>query len=121
MATQTDTAFDFAGFKRAIEQRDAEALTALYAEDAEMTLVDRVNQPRAPRVLRGRDDIAEYHRDVCGRDMTHRVVHEVVGDGTAAYSEECRYPDGTNVLCVGILELRDGRIAKAVGVQAWDE
>src|SRR5215218_5853268 len=103
MATPTETGFDFAGFKRAIEERDADALTALYADDAEVTIVDHVNQPRAPRVLRGREQIGEFNRDVCGRDMTHHVSDEVVGPGSAAYSEACRYPDGTNVLAVGIL------------------
>ena len=32
----------------------------------------------------------------------------------------CRYPDGTNVLCVAISELSDGRIAAQRIVQAWD-
>ena len=52
--------------------------------------------------------------------MTHRVEMQVVGDGGAAFTEACRYPDGTNVLCAAVLELRDGRIARELGVQAWD-
>jgi hypothetical protein len=52
--------------------------------------------------------------------MTHHVEMQVVGHGGAAFTEACRYPDGTNVLCVAVLELREGLIAREVGVQAWD-
>ena len=92
----------------------------MYAEDAEVTLVDRINTPGTPRVLRGREEIRGWIEDICERDMTHRVEMQVVGDGGAAFTEACRYPDGTNVLCAAVLELRDGRIARELGVQAWD-
>ncbi|MFC7539169.1 hypothetical protein ACFQU2_06385 [Siccirubricoccus deserti] len=46
--TRPATAFDFAGLKRALESSDADALTGLYAEDAEMTIVDRNRPPSAP-------------------------------------------------------------------------
>jgi hypothetical protein len=52
--------------------------------------------------------------------MTHRVSHETLASERAAYSVECRYPDGKEVLYVGILELRGGLIAGEIGVQAWD-
>jgi hypothetical protein len=53
--------------------------------------------------------------------MTHRLEQLVLGDGSAAFTEACQYPDGTRVLCAALLELRDGKIARKVGVQAWDE
>jgi ketosteroid isomerase-like protein len=120
MSTSITQTFDFTKLKRALEQRDATAQLALYAEDAEVTLVDRINTPRTPRVLRGREEIRGWIEDICERDMTHHVEMQVVGDGAAAFTEACRYPDGTNVLCAAVLELRDGRIAREVGVQAWD-
>jgi ketosteroid isomerase-like protein len=113
--------FDLKSFTRAIEERDASAQLALYAEDAEVTLVDRVAQPRAPRVLRGREEIQAWIEDVCGRDMTHRVQHTVQDDGGAAFTEACRYPDGTGVMCATVLELDNGLVARQIGVQAWDE
>ena len=121
MSSTPTTAFDLAALKRAIEGRDAAAQVAMYAPDAEVRLVDRVATPGSPRVLRGRDEIATWLEDVCGRDMTHRVEREVVGADRAAFAEACLYPDGTNVLCVTVLELRDGLIAGQVAVQAWDE
>jgi hypothetical protein len=117
----TTTAFDLDTFKRAIEERDATTQLAMYAENAEVTLADRITQPGSPRVLHGRDEIRAWIDDVCSRDMTHRVHQTVRDHGGAAFSEACRYPDGTNVLCATILETKGGLITRQVGVQAWDE
>ena len=105
----------------AIEQRDAAALIGLYADDAEMRIMDRIHQPSHPTVLRGKAEIAAYWQDICGRDMTHRVEQIVGEGGSVAFSEACQYPDGTRVQCITMLELRDGKIARQVGVQTWDE
>jgi len=121
MSTSTTSTFDFAELKRALEERDATAQLALYANDAEITLVDRINTPGSPRVLRGREEIRGWIEHVSERDMTHHVAMHVAGEGGAAFTEACRYPDGTNVLCVAVLELREGLITREVGVQAWDE
>ena len=120
-STATNPTFDFGEFKRALEERDSTAQLALYAPDAEVTLIDRINTPSAPQVLRGREAIRAWIEDTCERDMTHHVDMQVLGEGGAALTEACRYPDGTNVLCAAVLELRDGQIARQVGVQAWDE
>ena len=53
MSTSTTQTFDFSELKRALEERDATAQLALYADDAEVRLVDRINTPGTPRVLRG--------------------------------------------------------------------
>lgn len=121
MSTSITPSFDCAEFKRALEERDATGQLALYADDAEVALVDRINTPGSPRVLRGREEIRSWIEDICDRDMTHHVDMQVAGDGGAAFTEACRYPDGTNVLCVAVLELHNGLIAREVGVQAWDE
>jgi hypothetical protein len=84
-------------------------------------LIDRINTPSSPRVLRGHDEIRTWIEDVCERDMTHRVDMPVLAERGAGFTETCRYADGTNVLCAAVIELRDGQIARQVGVQAWDE
>ena len=117
----TQTSFDFAALKRAIEERDAAAQLALYADDAEVRLVDRTNTPASPRVLHGREEIRQWIEDVCGREMNHLIETPVVGADRVAFTEACRYPDGTNVLCATVLELNEERIARQVAVQAWDE
>lgn len=112
---------DFETLRRAIEERDAGTLAGLYAEDAELRIVNRNSTPSSPFVLRGREAISDYYHDVCGRAMTHRIGREVVGEDRAAFDEECEYPDGTRVLCAAMLDVRDGKIVRQTNVDAWDE
>ena len=121
MATQTSRGLDFESLRQAIEGRDAETLVGFYAEDAEVLTINRNTTPSSPRVLRGKEQIAEYLRDVCSREMTHRVENEIVGENRIAFQEACEYPDGTRVLGAETLELRDGKIVRQVNVEAWDE
>jgi ketosteroid isomerase-like protein len=120
--TQQSTGLDFEALRRASEQRDAEALISLYAEDAEVRIVNRETPPSSPRVLGGRERIAEYLRDVYGRDIESRIEDEVVGEERVAFNEACRYPDGARVLTATTLEVRDdGTISRQVSVVVWDE
>jgi hypothetical protein len=113
--------FNAEALRRGIEERDASALLGLYAEDAELHVVDRNDQPSKPKIIRGRRAIGEYLADVCGRDMTHTIERLVVGDTGAAFIQVCQYPSGARVLCTAVLDLRDGLIIRQSGVQAWDE
>jgi SnoaL-like domain len=115
------TAFDFGRLKSALERSDAETLVSLYAEDAEMTIVDRDRPPREPLRLVGKPAIANFWQDVCSREMSHEVGQEVVGPDRAAFVERCLYPDGCNVLSAMTLELRGGLIVRHLTIQAWDE
>jgi hypothetical protein len=119
--TQLTQSFDAGALRRGIEERDAATLMALYAEDAELQVVDRNAQPSHPLIIRGRAAIGEYFAEVCGRDMTHTVDRLVVGPDGAAFVQSCRYPSGASVRCVAVLDLRDGLITRQSGVQAWDE
>lgn len=111
---------DFEAVRRAIERRDAGALASLYAEDAELRVINRDATPSSPFALRGREAISEYLRDVCGREVTHRVEREVLGEERVAFNQACRYPDGSRVLCAATLEIKGGRIVRQVNVEAWD-
>ena len=119
--TQQKTGFDFEALRRGVEQLDADVLIGLYADDAELRIVNRYTTPSSPRELRGKEEITEYLRDVCGRAMTHRIENEVVGAERVAFNEACEYPDGTRVLCAATLEVREGKISRQVNVEAWDE
>ncbi len=121
MSTTTSNSFDLSTLTRAIEERDAEAQLAMYAQDATVTIADRVTQPGEPRVLHNRGEIATWITDTCARDMTHVVGQTVQDASGAAFTNACRYPDGTNVLCATVLELSGGLIAHQTVVQAWDE
>jgi hypothetical protein len=117
----TTTTFDLETLRRGIEERDADALASLYAEDAELVEVDKDHPPANPRRFQGRSAIGEHFREVCAREMTHKLERPVVTDGRVAFSEACRYPDGTNVLCMATADL-DGaqKIVRQVAVTAWD-
>jgi len=120
-ATTAGPAFDTTALRRGIEERDVDTLRALYAPDAEMTVVDRTAPPSNPRVLRGRTAIGEYLNDICGRDMTHRLERVVAAGDTAAFTQACQYPNGARVLCLAMLDLRAGLIVRQTAVQEWDE
>ncbi len=121
MGTETGSRFDIDKLRRGIEGPIAQTLVSLYANDAEMRIVDRNTQPSHPKVLHGRDEIARMLDDVCGRDMTHKLENCVVQGDRAAFSESCVYPDGVRVLSESMLSLRDGKIVQQTMVQAWDE
>ncbi|UGS35350.1 nuclear transport factor 2 family protein [Capillimicrobium parvum] len=118
--TTTTSTFDAAALRRGIEARDAASLMDLYAEDATIERVDAQNPPSSPVRIAGRDAIRAALEDVYARDMTHRVESVAVGPDAVGYTVRCSYPDGTRVLCAAVAELRDGRIVREVGVQAWD-
>jgi hypothetical protein len=112
---------DFEAMRRAIEQLDADLLTSLYADDAELHIVNRNTTPSSPHVLRGKEEITEHLRDVCGRAMTHRVENEVIGEDRVAFNEACEYQDGVRVLAATTLDVRDGKVVRQVNIEAWDE
>jgi hypothetical protein len=72
-------------------------------------------------MLRGREAIAEYLKDVCANGARHHIENEVLGKERVAFNEACEYPDGTRVLAATTLDVRDGEIVREVSVEAWDE
>jgi ketosteroid isomerase-like protein len=106
--------------RRAIETRDGETLAAFYADDAVLRIVDQENGPSSPTEIKGRDAIAAYYADVCGRTMTHRVDTAVAEGDRLAFTQTCTSPDGKRVYCAATLELVGGRIARQTAIQAWD-
>jgi ketosteroid isomerase-like protein len=122
MAKQQVTGkLDFEELRRAQEHRDLDAMLNLYADNAEIRIVNRNTPPSSPHVLRGKEAIAEYLRDVFGREMSHTIENEVVGEDRLAFNVACEYPDGTRVLASENVEVRDGKVVRQVEVVAWDE
>jgi SnoaL-like domain len=120
-STATNTTFDLERFARAVEDRDAQTQLSMYGPDATVIIADKVSPPSSPRVLRTREQIEQWLSDTYAREMTHAVRQRVADSSGAAFTQACRYPDGTNVLCATVIELRDGAIADQTVVQAWDE
>lgn len=121
MGTAAHPGFDTETLRRGIEGQTATALLSLYADDAEIRVVDRNTQPSHPKVVHGRDEIGDMLNDVYSRDMTHKLQQCVLQGDRAAFSESCEYPDGVRVLAESMVSLRDGKIVEQTIIQAWDE
>ena len=106
--------------RRAIESRDGVTLAGYYAADAVMRIIDQNHPPSHPLEISGRDAIAAYYADVCGRTMTHRVDAGVAEGDRLSFNQTCTYPDGKRVFSAATLELSLGKIARQVSIQAWD-
>lgn len=115
------SAFDTDTLRQGIEGTTPATLLSLYADDAEIRVIDRNSQPSHPKVLHGRDEIGAMLNDVYSRDMTHKLENCVVQGDRAAYSESCQYADGVRVLAESMITLRDGKISEQIMIQAWDE
>jgi ketosteroid isomerase-like protein len=122
MGTAASSGFSTETLRRGIEGNTAANLLSLYADDAELRVVDRNTQPSSPRVLHGRDEIAELLNDVYSRDIKAHTLDECIVQGDrAAYTESCEYSDGVRVLSESMITLRDGKITEQTMIQAWDE
>jgi ketosteroid isomerase-like protein len=120
MTTIPTSGIDPDVLRRAFSDRDTAALLALYADDATVELVDNLHQPSAPRCLRGREELRAHLNDAFARDMTHVVDIVAAAPDALGYVLRCTYPDGTKVVCAATADVRDGRIVREIGVQAWD-
>ncbi|MFG2793593.1 nuclear transport factor 2 family protein [Streptomyces sp. NPDC048419] len=121
MGTTATPAFSADTLRRGVEGHTAADLLSLYADDAQIRIVDRNTQPSQPKIIRGRDEIGALFEDIYSRDMTHKVDQCIIQGDHAAYSQSCRYSDGTRVLSESMVTLRDGKIAEEILIQAWDE
>lgn len=119
MPTPSETV-SIVDLKRAIEGRDAKTLISLYAEDATLCSIDHDNPPSKPRIIEGKQAIASYYDDLCGRAMSHRVDSAVTNGEALSFTQTCTYPDGAKVFCAATLETKEGKIVRQTMVQAWD-
>jgi hypothetical protein len=120
MSTATTT-FDLDRLARAAEERDAATQLAMYRPDATVTIIDKIAQPGAPRVLHTHDQIKDWLEDLFGRELTHSVKHRVKDETGAAFTMACRYPDGTNAICATVITLDGEQIKDQTVLQVWDE
>lgn len=107
--------------KRAILQRDAALAASVYAEDAELVIVNRNFPPSQPLVRHGRAEALKLWRDICSKEMTHSIPLTVIGVDNFAIREACAYVNGGRVVANVIAEVRDGLITRYFSVDCWDE
>jgi ketosteroid isomerase-like protein len=119
--TTTETALDIEALSRAIAASDFDAVGALLTDDVEWIEVDERTRPATPAVLRGRDAVVGTLREAHAREIVTVVDDAFAAGDRAALRLVCRYASGGEVVCNALVDVRDGRIARFSGVQAWDE
>lgn len=117
------TAFDLEAFKRAVADSSHSPGTQLdfLHEQVEWVEIDQRTPPSAPAVLHGRDAVAELLRVFTERGIKTTVIDGLIAGRRGAIAIRCEYPQGGLVRENALIELRDGKIARWEGVQAWDE
>lgn len=109
----TLTTFDLARLSQAIQTGDCEYQLALFADDAELEIVDSA-APAAPLgVLRGKPAIEMWLDIKSCRAVQSGVRDAVASPGRVQYTEECRYRDGSQLAFECTAEVRGGQISQA--------
>jgi ketosteroid isomerase-like protein len=111
--------FDVAALRRAPDP--IAALEAALADDVEWIEIDRRTPPASPSVTRGRAAVIANVRAAHARGLVSRVTDGFATADRAALTVTCTYPTGEQVVCNVLADVRDGRIVRWAGVQAWDE
>jgi hypothetical protein len=107
----TQIKFDLAGLQRAIESNDSGYLLALYADNAEVHVINS-DDPARSRILQGKRAIASWIEDVCSQEIERRVVNTIAGDSRVALAEESHARDGTNVWYTYTADVSRGQITR---------
>jgi ketosteroid isomerase-like protein len=120
MATTASAESVLSAFRDALQGHDEQALLEVYDDDATVTVYSERNRPSTSRALEGRAQIEAWIHDVMSRNLTHTIGDEVAAGDRFACTETCVYPTGERVVGTLICEVRDGRIVREVGAEAWD-
>jgi hypothetical protein len=108
--------------RRAHEDHDVDLALSLYAEHAEIRVVDHASPPDSPRVFRGRELIAEYLENLYGRRTTHHVgaaLQDVVmGEGRISFNVTREDAQGSKLLAAQSYEVHRGEIFFQTNVEA---
>ena len=108
--------------RRAHERHDADLALSLYAEHAEVRIVDHANPPNSPELFKGKEQIAGYLARLYGRGMTHRVgaalQDVIVGEGRISFNVRSVYGEGTRLLSAESYEVHRGKIFYQTNVLA---
>ena len=121
MATATAAHMALSHLRDGLHAHDEARVVEAYGDDAVVIAYSERNRPSSARRIEGRAAIQAWIHEVLSRNLEHRISDEVIGEDAFAYVETCRYPSGELVVGTYVCEVRDGRIARQVGAEAWDE
>ncbi|MGZ6589418.1 MAG: nuclear transport factor 2 family protein [Solirubrobacteraceae bacterium] len=107
--------------KSATQNGGAAGLADYITDDVEFTETDQRTPPAAPAVHRGRDALLALGEDLERRGVQFQIDDGFIAGDRGAMRVICTYPDGKQVVEHALLTLREGKIARWSGVQAWDQ
>lgn len=117
----THTILDLDALKNATQNGGAAGLADCITDDIEFTQTDQRTPPAAPAVHRGREALLALAEDLEHRGIQFRIDDGFIAGDRGALRVICTYPDGKQVVEHTLLTVRDGKIARWSGVQAWDQ
>jgi ketosteroid isomerase-like protein len=117
----THTILDLDTLRRATQNGGAVGLADYITDDIEFTQTDQRTPPAAPAVHRGREALLALGEELERRGLKFRIDDGFIAGDRGALRVTCTYPDGKQTVEHTLLTLRDGKIARWSGVQAWDE
>jgi hypothetical protein len=112
----TQVTFDLAGLIAAIESGNTQYQLALYADCAEIRIVDSDRPAHAPQILRGRSAIATWIGGAYASQKNHRVVDFTADPPSLTLIEECEGPAGAPVSLARSAEVSGGQITRETAV-----
>jgi hypothetical protein len=111
--------------RRAHEERDVDLALGLYDEHARVRLVGHSAPPDAPKVFKGREQIAEYLRDTYLGEWSPRVgysLNDVVeGEGRIVLNVAYHDANGIKVLAAESYVVSQGKIVDQLNIEARKE
>ena len=116
-----ETTFDLHDLREHLAAGDTAALGTHLADDVVWSVIDQRTPPAAPAVLHGRDAVVAMVEGAVARGIESHVTDGFVAGDRGALQVTCTYPTGEHVVENALVEIRDGRIVRWSGVQAWDE
>jgi ketosteroid isomerase-like protein len=116
----TKTVLDLEAIKNAVRNGGAAGLTEYITDDIEFTQIDQRTPPTTPARYTGRESLMALAEDLERRGIRMQVDDGFIAGDRGALRMVCTYPDGTQVVENTLLTLRDGKVARWSGVQAWD-
>jgi len=117
----TNTILDVEALKQALQHGGAAGLADYITDDVEFTEVDQRTPPAAPALHSGRDALLALAEDLERRGVRMRIEDGFIAADRGALRVTCTHPNGKQAVEHTLLTLRDGKIARWSGVQAWDE
>jgi hypothetical protein len=111
--------------RRAHEERDVDMVLGLYDEQARVRLVGHSAPPDAPKVFKGREQIAEYLMNTYLGEWSPRVGYSLSdvfeGDGRIVLNVAYVDADGIKVLAAESYMVSHGKIVDQLNIEARKE